>query len=371
MRIGLRLVLVNSLGWTLFRLIASRVRARGWELVTRHGMEFPLERVRRDEVDVLVARVMSREEEAALAASGVPVVNLASKELTPRFFQVLHDNRDIGGRVATHLWTRGYRRVGVLGCDEWLFSRERIEGFAAAWSGDAIRRLSVEHTKASPEDMAALVADWPELDAVYAVNDWLAANLVLGLPLAGRRVPDDVAVIGTDRDEALSLWVGKELASVLLDEESLADATIRALEKLAKNPRARPYVQRVRALEVFSGETAGPATAPAALWPEVSARLRSDDLRGLCIDALAKAAGLSRRSFERAFRAAHGETAGAAILRARIDLAKRLLMRREATIEMVAEWCGYADRHHFSVRFKAATGQGPAEFRRRLLKLGH
>jgi len=332
-------------------------------------MEYPLSRVSREELDVLVARVMSREEEEVLTASGVPVINLASSVMTPQFFQVLHDNRDIGRRVAAHLWTRGYRRAGVIGCDDWLFSRERSDGFEAAWPGGEVCRLPVSPSRTSPEDVATLVVKGPELDAVYAVNDWLAANLVLGLPAAGRRVPEDVAVIGTDRDETLSLWAGKELASVLLDEESLAEATIRALEKLAKNPRTRPYVQRVRALEVFSGETAGRAAGPTALWPEVVARLRSDDLRGLCIEALAEAAGLSRRSFERAFRAEYGETAGAAILRARIDLAKRLLMRREATIERVAESCGYADRHHFSVRFKAATGQGPAEFRRRLLKV--
>ncbi|MEO0054956.1 MAG: hypothetical protein RLZZ50_903, partial [Verrucomicrobiota bacterium] len=123
-------------------------------------------------------------------------------------------------------------------------------------------------------------------------------------------------------------------------------------------------------LEVFAGETAGRAPGRTQLWSKVGALMRAEDLRGLCIDALAKAAGCSRRSFERAFREEHGEAAGAAIVRARIDLAKRLLMRREVTIEMVADGCGYADRHHFSVRFKAATGMGPAEFRRRLLKAG-
>ena len=368
MRIGLRLVLTNSLGRTLFRLIAGRVRARGWSLVTHYGLEFPIERVAPEELDVLVTRVIGAGEEEALAASGVPVINLSSQVLTPRFFQVLHDNRDIGGRVAAHLWARGYRRVGVMGCEEWLFSRERSEGFEAAWPGAEIVRLPVASKQTSPGQLAGVVLKKPGLDAVYAVNDWLAANLVLGLTEAGRRVPENIGVIGTDRDEVLSLWSGKELASVLLDEESLADATMLALEKLARNPRAKPYVKRVRALEVFSGETAGRASGNAGRWPEVAALLRADDLRGLCVDALAEAAGRSRRSFERAFLAEHGETAGAAILRARIDLAKRLLMRREATIEMVAEWCGYADRHHFSVRFKAAAGLAPAEFRKRLLK---
>ncbi len=75
MRIGLRLVLTNSLGRTLFRLIAGRVRARGWKLVSRHGMEFPLERVGREELDVLVVRVMNASEEEALVASGLPVIN--------------------------------------------------------------------------------------------------------------------------------------------------------------------------------------------------------------------------------------------------------------------------------------------------------
>jgi DNA-binding LacI/PurR family transcriptional regulator len=46
--------------------------------------------------------------------------------------------------------------------------------------------------------MRELLAQWPDLDAVFVANDLMARGALFTLGAAGRRVPEDVAVVGFD-----------------------------------------------------------------------------------------------------------------------------------------------------------------------------
>jgi DNA-binding LacI/PurR family transcriptional regulator len=79
---------------------------------------------------------------------------------------------------------------------------DRLDGFR-----EALRELGRpapavaygSFTRASGEDaMRALLKREPELDAVFAASDMMALGAMSVLKEAGRRIPDDVAVIGFD-----------------------------------------------------------------------------------------------------------------------------------------------------------------------------
>lgn len=94
-------------------------------------------------------------------------------------------------------------------------------------------------------------------------------------------------------------------------------------------------------------------------------RLRADPSRETTIGALAKAAGMSRRTFLRRFKANTGTTPGAWIAGARVARARELLRSSTVAIEEIAATAGFGSaatlRHHFRKQVRVS----PAAYRRR------
>ena len=61
-----------------------------------------------------------------------------------------------------------------------------------------------------------------------------------------------------------------------------------------------------------------------------------------------------------------GHTMGDEIRRRRLDLAAQLLATTRRTVGDIAQSCGFCGASHLGVFFKAAFGQSPAAYRRKL-----
>lgn len=109
-----------------------------------------------------------------------------------------------GGREATQaLIERGCRRIGtVAGPADMTASVDRLDGWHAAMRQAGLADDAVEHgdfTETGGErSAAALLARHPDLDGIVVASDLMAAGTLKTLQALGRRVPDDVAVIGYD-----------------------------------------------------------------------------------------------------------------------------------------------------------------------------
>ncbi|HEY1685922.1 MAG TPA: LacI family DNA-binding transcriptional regulator [Tepidisphaeraceae bacterium] len=155
------------------------------------------------------------------------------------------DYFEMGRIAAQHLIDRGCRRIGLIGLDEKMYPilRRRREGYSQAlreaalphgrdliWQIDQQRSLRWNE----PPDEAEAVAIIEELvvrqkvDGIFAANDLYAARLMTALRRIGRRVPDDVAVIGADNMD-ISTLVEPRITTVDLAINELAEATIQLL----------------------------------------------------------------------------------------------------------------------------------------------
>jgi len=115
------------------------------------------------------------------------------------------DNRG-GAREGTEVLTGlGRRRIATIaGPSDMGVGRDRLEGYRDALRGAGLEpdpALEAEADFSRPggaEAMRRLLVWAPDVDAVFAANDLMAFGALAVLAAAGRRVPDDVAVVGFD-----------------------------------------------------------------------------------------------------------------------------------------------------------------------------
>jgi DNA-binding LacI/PurR family transcriptional regulator len=152
-----------------------------------------------------------------LARMGIPVV--CSGRPFGRSTVPYVDVDHIGGvsRAVRHLLDSGRTRIATIaGPQDMVAGVDRLAGYREALA-DSGRRSIVAVGDFTRESgavaMRQLLADDPALDAVFVASDLMAHGALRTLREAGRRVPDDVAVIGFD-DIELARYTDPPLTTV-------------------------------------------------------------------------------------------------------------------------------------------------------------
>lgn len=134
----------------------------------------------------------------------IPVVFLNMEPL-PGILVTAIDNR-AGGQLATrHLLGQGYQRIGIItGPLSWWEARQREQGWretmqSAGYSNLDDLRVAGDWYPASGDcGLTELLWRFPDLEAVFACNDPMAAGALQAARRLGRRVPQDLAIVGYD-----------------------------------------------------------------------------------------------------------------------------------------------------------------------------
>ncbi|GAB3797327.1 LacI family DNA-binding transcriptional regulator [Micromonospora zhanjiangensis] len=180
-----------------------------------------------------------------LARLGIPVV---SGGRPPGGAQVPYVDVDhVGGvdRAIRHLIASGRRRIAtVAGPQDMIAGIERLAGYLAALREADLRSIVAvgDFTRESGAvAMRELLTDDPKLDAVFVASDLMAHGALHALRVAGRRVPEDVAVIGFD-DIELATYTDPPLTTVRQPILQIGRRMTRQLLRLAAGEQIEPAV---------------------------------------------------------------------------------------------------------------------------------
>ncbi|HEU5109910.1 MAG TPA: LacI family DNA-binding transcriptional regulator [Micromonosporaceae bacterium] len=152
----------------------------------------------------------------ALAAMGIPVVCSGRPfgDSSVPYVDVDH----VGGvaKAVRHLRGAGRRRVATIaGPQDMVAGIDRLNGYRGELGDEQRQIVAVgDFTRESgARAMRQLLAEEPRLDAVFVASDLMAHGALRALREAGRRVPDDVAVIGFD-DIEMAQYMDPPLTTV-------------------------------------------------------------------------------------------------------------------------------------------------------------
>jgi DNA-binding LacI/PurR family transcriptional regulator len=173
---------------------------------------------------------------ATLERAGVPAVQVGRPAGATPASYVDADNRGGASKAVGHLAGRGRRRIATIaGPLDMSVGRDRLDGYrdglAAAGLAEAGELVEAgdfgeESGAAAMERLLALPGR--PVDAVFAASDLMAAGALRALRTAGRRVPEDVAVVGFE-DSAVARYAQPPLTTVRQPIEEMGRQATRLL----------------------------------------------------------------------------------------------------------------------------------------------
>jgi DNA-binding LacI/PurR family transcriptional regulator len=170
-------------------------------------------------------------------------------------------DQEAGGYAATrHLLDAGHHTVWhVSGPDDWFDSRGRIAGWRRALteaSAEIPPIMTADWTAASGYRTGQILARMTDVTAVFTANDHLALGVFRALHEHGRRVPDDVSVVGFD-DVPEAGFYTPPLTTVRPDFDAVAAASLDLLLTQIRTGR-RLGEHRVIAPALIPRDSVGP-----------------------------------------------------------------------------------------------------------------
>ncbi len=203
---------------------------------------------------ILGSSLQAQEHLVPLVARGLAVVSFdrtAQHAALPVDYVSLN-NHHAGEIAAGHLLALGHRHLAYVCAPLRSVNRSaRMHGVRAACNGHGARldvhigdvatgQADMEMAELGREAALALNAQGCAATGWVGMNDMLAIGLMAGLRECGRRIPDDVSVIGID-DLFLGRYIHPALSSVRQPMQQMATAAVERVLARMKNIGESPH----------------------------------------------------------------------------------------------------------------------------------
>ncbi|RPI31289.1 MAG: LacI family transcriptional regulator [Chloroflexota bacterium] len=206
-----------------------------------------------------------------LASLGLPVVLAANASSRYPIDSLSSADREGGYTATTHLIGHGHRHIVHLsGPPDWYPNSSRRDGYLQAMQEHDLEpkiiimpRLEIEQ---GTEAFSQAVQRYPEVTAIFSTNDGTAIGAVRAAKELGRRVPEDLAVVGFD-DVYWATLFEPSLTTLSIQKEQIGRLAANRLLEMLKHGQQRPvrsYVEN----ELIIRSSCGCPKAVAGELPE-------------------------------------------------------------------------------------------------------
>lgn len=301
-----------------------------------------------------------------------PVVHVRSRLAAERLPGVYPDD-DAAMRLAvTHLLERGVRQFGILPsaadtadrCEALVRHAESlgvdVDVFAPPRSGARLRRVD----EPTWQSLAAWLRSLRKPVGLVAANNIQALRILDLCREQGLAVPEEVAVVAIEADDAVCDLATPALTSVNHDRARIGREAARLLDE---SMRAGKPLSAVVLVPPAGLTVRRSSDVLAVADPDIRQALKLIKARG-CSDLsaaeVATTVGVARRLLDRKFQLALGRTIHEELQHTKVAEAKRLLAETDHKLLVVAVRAGFTHAAQLCNVFKTAVGMSPMQYRK-------
>lgn len=313
----------------------------------------------------VVGRIGTQEFADRLRELKMPVVNVSSIKLENAAFPRVITNQKASAQVAADLFRgRGFDHFGYVG--------NPAAGYVQV-QFDHYQRILAERGQTcaffdQSDNEAALVKWLHELPKPCGVFCWgpsIGRQVIDACLEAGIRVPDDVAVLGSDFDDLLSRASYPPQSGVRYACEQIGAIAAGLLDRQMSGEKLIEREIEVEPLGVIEALSTDTLAVEDRRMAEAMRFILKNFEQPIRMEEVLKANPMSRRSMERRFRRVFGCSVAEQIRQQRINRARLLLTTTDEPITLIAEKCGFSSYNYMSRVFAEVVGMSPREFRNR------
>jgi len=330
--------------------------------------------------DGAIAWVETPELAAIIQGLRVPTVDVRGSVPECGLPLIATENKIVASLVADHLIQRGFRHYAFCGFVGANYSDQRSRLFAehlaragfdcAIYNPPEISRDAqmIELEKRGllfQGHLARWLKSLPKPVGIMTCNDIRGHQVMNACRRLDLTVPEEVAVVGVDNDAIFCELSDPPLSSVALDTERIGYEAAALLESLMEGgkPPERPVL--VPPLEIVTRRSSDVLAMSDRQLAAGARFMREHIFETITTNDMARAAGMSRRVFERRFLAQVGRSPKTEVLRLRLERVKELLADTDWNLAQIAERTGFKYSEYLHTVFSQKLGMTPGEFRRK------
>ncbi|MEO0964639.1 MAG: substrate-binding domain-containing protein [Planctomycetota bacterium] len=300
-----------------------------------------------------------------VVGEGFPLVVVGNPTPVGARTDVGWDNRAIGRLAAEHLLEQGHRSLEAWYMGEFDYQCERVEGFRESCEASGLRPVLTDVSQVSRDRRVAAMRFAPSPLGLFGAADYIGYDALRVAEIAGRSLPEELAVVGAGNDEDYCELTAPPLSSVDLPGEAAGRVGATVLADRLAGKGADREALLVSPTTIAVRHSSDMIVVEDLEVARALRTIRDRATSGLAPADLHRASSLARRTLEMRFRRVTGRTIRAEIARVQLQRAKELLTSTRLAVADVADRCGYGSPQQFSVAFTKQEGVSPVRYRSR------
>ncbi|KER02615.1 DNA-binding transcriptional regulator [Photorhabdus temperata] len=351
-----------------------------WDIFIEEDFTTKLNTLKTLHSDGIIADFDDIEIQRSFSQLNIPVIGVGGSYLQENNYPAAHyiatNNFALIESAFNHLKDKGIKRFAFYGLPQvsgkrWAIEREHA--FRQLIEKEQYQGVVYQGMETTPENWSYAqnrLKDWiqtlPPNTGIIAVTDARARHILSVCEHLDIPIPDKICVIGIDNEEIARFLSRTALSSVVQGTQKMGYQAAKLLHQLLEGYSPKKYHrQLIPPLKVIARQSTDFRALKDPLVIQAMHYIRHNACKGIKVEQVIDAVGISRSNLENRFKKEFGQTIHTIIHNEKLDKVKNILTHTSIPISEIVSICGYSSLHYFYSMFKRNYNMTPKEYRDR------